>query len=68
MRKGLSYPDQRLFTPAVAMIDFQLNHSSRITPPGPANPLIFDWMFESGERSLNEPQYYTVSSIIAEGR
>ncbi len=68
VRDGREYPDQRLFTPAIAMIDFQLSHSSRITPPGPANPLVYDWMFESGERSLNLPEYYTISSVIAEGR
>jgi len=67
-RDGREYPDQRLFTPAVAMIDFQLRHSSRITPPGPANPLRYDWMFESGAASLNEPDYYTVSSILKEAR
>src|SRR5438445_9213487 len=32
-RPGLSYAEPRLFTPAVAVIDFQLMHSSRITPP-----------------------------------
>ncbi len=68
VRDGRKYPDERLFTPAVAMIDFQLSHSSRITPPGPVNPLRYDWMFETGQKSLNQPEYYTVSSIIAEGR
>lgn len=68
VREGRSYSDQRLFTPAVAVIDFQLSHSSRITPPGPANPLVYDWMFESGEKAQNVPEYYTVSSIIAAGR
>lgn len=68
VREGRSYPDERLYTPAVAVIDFQLSHSSRITPPGPANPLVFDWMFEEGERSLNLPEYYTVASILNEGR
>lgn len=68
VREGRSYADQRLYTPAVAVIDFQLNHSSRITPPGPANSFVYDWMFETGEDSLNVPEYYTVSSIIAEGR
>ena len=68
VRPDRMYPDKRLFTPAVAMIDFQLSHASRITPPGPANPMRHDWMFETGERSLNKPEYYTVASIIAEAR
>lgn len=68
VRPDRTYPDERLFTPAVAMIDFQLSHASRITPPGPANPMRHDWMFEAGERSLNVPEYYTVASIIAESR
>jgi hypothetical protein len=68
VRPDRSYPDKRLFTPAVAMIDFQLSHASRITPPGPANPMRHDWMFETGEKSLNLPEYYTVASIIAEAR
>jgi len=67
-REGRKYADQRLFTPAVAMIDFQLRHSSRITPPGPVNPLRYDWMFETGEESLNSPQYYTIANIISEAR
>ncbi len=68
VREGREYPDQRLFTPAVAMIDFQLNHSSRISPPGPANSFVYDWMFETGEDSFNVPEFYTVASIINEGR
>ena len=69
VRDGRSYPDQRLYTPAVAMIDFQLNHSSRITPPeASVNPMVNDWMFEAGEESLNIPEYYTVVSIVAEGK
>jgi hypothetical protein len=68
VREGREYPDQRLFTPAVAVIDFQLHHSSRITPPGPANPMQNDWMFETGEESLNLPEFYTIASIIAEAR
>lgn len=67
-RDGREYPDQRLFTPAVAMIDFQLSHSSRIRPPGPGNPLRDDWMFETGEESRNLPDYYTIASIIKEAR
>jgi hypothetical protein len=68
VRPDRTYPDKRLFTPAVAMIDFQLSHASRITPPGPANPLRHDWMFESGAKSLNVPDFYTIASIIAEAR
>ncbi len=67
-REGRTFDDKRLVTPAVAVVDFQLRHSSRITPPGPANPLRYDWMFESGEASLNTPQHYTIASIIAEAR
>ena len=50
------------------MIDFQLRHSSRIRPPGPGNPLQFDWMFETGEESRNIPEFYTIASIIKEAR
>ncbi|MFP6610153.1 MAG: hypothetical protein VCB80_08275 [Deltaproteobacteria bacterium] len=51
------------------MIDFQLNHSSRITPPESfVSPMINDWMFETGGESLNLPEYYTVVSIVAEGK
>jgi len=67
-RDGREYADQRLFTPAVAMIDFQLSHSSRIRPPGPGNPLDYDWMFETGEEARNLPDYYTIASIIKEAR
>ncbi len=68
LRPGRSYPDKRLFTPAVAMIDFQLNHSSRITPPeSSVNPMLHDWMFDTGEESDNLPEYYTVVSIVAAG-
>jgi hypothetical protein len=67
-RAGRSFKDKRLVTPAVAVIDFQLMHSSRITPPGPATPLQWDWLFESGEASLNTPEFYTIASIIAEAR
>ena len=69
VRPGRSYPDQRLYTSAVAMIDFRLNHSSRITPPESfVSPMINDWMFETGGESLNLPEYYTVVSIVAEGK
>ena len=67
-RPGREFADQRLVTPAVAVIDFQLGHSSRITPPGPANPMQWDWLFESGEASMNTPDHYTIASIIAEAR
>jgi hypothetical protein len=68
VRPERTYPDKRLFTPAVAMIDFQLSHASRITPPGPVNPLQNDWQFEKGAASLNEPEFYTIASIIAEAK
>ena len=67
-RPGREFADQRLVTPAVAVIDFQLGHSSRITPPGPANPMQFDWLFESGEAALNTPDHYTIASMMAEAR
>ncbi len=68
VREGRHYEDQRLFTPAVAVIDFQLSHSSRVTPPGEANGLNYDWMFEAGEAADNTPEFYTVSSVVAAGR
>lgn len=66
-RPGRSYPEPRLFTPAVAVIDMQLMHSSRITPPGYLSPPEKDWLFERGEESLNSPEFYTVSHLIAAG-
>ena len=57
MRPDRTYPDKRLFMPAVAMIDFQLRQFSRITPPGPGNPLQNDWKFETASRSLNCPEF-----------
>jgi len=68
VRPERTYPDKRLFTPAVAVIDFQLSHASRILPPGPVNPLLNDWQFEKGEESLNEPDFYTIASVIAEAK
>ena len=68
VRATRRYEDKRLFTPAIAMIDFQLRHSSRITPPGPANPFEHDWMFEASEDSLNVPEFYTIASVLNEGR
>ncbi len=67
-RAGRSYPEPRLFTPAVAVIDFQLMHSSRITPPTYIRPPDkYDWLFEKGEESQNTPDYYTISFLIASG-
>jgi hypothetical protein len=66
-RSGLSYPEPRLFTPAVAVIDFQLMHSSRITPPTYLRPPEKDWLFEKGEESQNTPEYYTVAFLISSG-
>ncbi len=66
-RAGLSYPEPRLFTPAVAVIDFQLMHSSRITPPTYLHPPHKDWLFEKGEESQNLPEYYTVGHLVAVG-
>ena len=66
-RAGLSYSEPRLFTPAVAVIDFQLMHSSRITPPTYLHPPHKDWLFEKGEESQNLPEYYTVGHLIAAG-
>ncbi|MBI5506787.1 MAG: DUF1329 domain-containing protein [Deltaproteobacteria bacterium] len=68
VRDGRKYPDQRLFTPAVAMVDFQLRHSSRILPPGPGNPLRYDWMFETGDASENTPDFYTIASMVSGAR
>ncbi len=68
VRDNRTYEDKRLFTPAISMIDFQLRHSSRITPPGPANPFEHDWMFEASEESLNVPEFYTIASVLNEGR
>jgi len=68
VREGRKYPDPRLFTPAVAVIDFQLSHSSRITPPGPQNPLRYDWMFETGTESDNTPDFYTISSLVSSAK
>ena len=59
--------EPRLFTPAVAVIDFQLMHSSRITPPTYLRPPVKDWLFEKGEESQNTPEFYTVAFLIASG-
>lgn len=68
-RAGRTYPEPRLFTPAVAVIDFQLSHSSRITPPSYLRPAEkYDWLFEKGAESHNTPEYYTVAFLIASGR
>ncbi len=66
-RSGLAYEEPRLFTPAVAVIDFQLMHSSRITPPTYLHPPFKDWLFEKGKESENTPEYYTVGHLIASG-
>jgi hypothetical protein len=67
-RPGRSYPEPRLYTPAVAVIDFQLMHSSRITPPSYLRPPDkHDWLFEKGEESQNTPEYYTVAHLIESG-
>ncbi len=66
-RPGLSYSEPRLFTPAVAVIDFQLMHSSRITPPTYLRPPEKDWLFEKGEESHNTPEFYTVAYLISSG-
>jgi len=59
--------EPRLYTPAVAAIDMQLMHSSRITPPSYLHPPEKDWLFEAGEESQNVPEYYTVAFLIASG-
>ncbi len=67
-RPGRSEPEPRLFTPAVAVIDFQLMHSSRITPPPYMSPpQTKDWRFEQGVQSMNSPEFYTVAHLIETG-
>jgi hypothetical protein len=66
-RPGRKYDEPRLYTPAVAAIDMQLMHSSRITPPSYLHPPEKDWLFEAGEASQNLPEYYTVAFLIASG-
>ncbi len=67
-RPGRAEAEPRLFTPAVAVIDFQLMHSSRITPPPYMSPPDNkDWLFERGIQSLNTPEFYTIAHLIETG-
>jgi len=66
-RPGRTYDEPRLFGSAVAVIDMQLMHSSRISPPSHLFPPEKDWLFEYGEASDNAPEYYTVAYLIESG-
>ena len=64
---AITYPDEMGFTPAIVMVDMQLEHATRAALPSSRFPGEQGWYFNQGEKSGTVPGWFTVAAMVAAG-
>jgi hypothetical protein len=64
---AIQYPDEMVFTPAIVMVDMQLDHATRAALPSHRYAGEQGWYFNQGEKSGVEPEWFTVAALVEAG-
>jgi hypothetical protein len=64
---AIEYADERIFAPAIVMVDLQLEHATKAALPSHRFPGEQGWYFNQGEESGVVDDWFTVSALVNAG-
>ena len=64
---AVEYPDERIFAPAIVMIDMQLEHATKASLPSHRFPGEQGWYFNQGEKAGITDDWFTVAALVNAG-
>jgi hypothetical protein len=64
---AIQYPDEMVFTPAIVMVDMQLDHATKASLPSHRYAGEQGWYFNQGEKSGVEPEWFSVAALVEAG-
>jgi Protein of unknown function (DUF1329) len=64
---AIEYPDEMAFTPAIVMVDIQLEHATRAALPSHRFPGEQGWYFNQGEKAGISDDWFTVAALVGAG-
>jgi hypothetical protein len=64
---AVEYPEERIFPPAIVMVDLQLDHATKASLPSHRFPDEQGWYFNQGERSGIADDWFTVAALVNAG-
>ena len=64
---AVEYPDERIFAPAIVMVDMQLEHATKASLPSHRFPGEQGWYFNQGEKAGITDDWFTVAALVNAG-
>ena len=64
---GIEYPEERIFAPAIVMVDMQLDHATKASIPSHRFPGEQGWYFNQGEQAGITDDWFTVAALVNAG-
>ena len=64
---GIEYPEERIFAPAIVMVDMQLDHATKASIPSQRFPGEQGWYFNQGEQAGITDDWFTVAALVNAG-
>ncbi len=64
---AVEYPDERIFAPAIVMVDVQLEHATKASLPSHRFPGEQGWYFDQGEKAGIMDDWFTVAALVNAG-
>ncbi len=64
---AVEYPDERIFAPAIVMVDVQLEHATKASLPSHRFPGEQGWYFNQGEKAGITDDWFTVAALVNAG-
>jgi hypothetical protein len=65
---AIVYEDEMPFTPAIIMVDMQLEHATKASLPSPRFPGEQGWYYHQGEKAGVTDDWFTVAALVAAGK
>jgi len=64
---AIEYPEERIFAPAIVMVDMQLEHATKASLPSLRFPGEQGWYFNQGEQAGITDDWFTVAALVNAG-
>ena len=64
---AIEYPEERIFAPAIVMVDMQLEHATKVSLPSLRFPGEQGWYFNQGEQAGITDDWFTVAALVNAG-
>src|SRR5437762_11833814 len=64
---AVEYPDERIFAPAIVMVDMQLEHATKASLPSHRFPGEQGWYFNQSEEAGVTDDWFTVAALVNAG-